>query len=241
MRIVSFKICPFVQRVIAVLELKGIAYDVEYISLADKPDWFKEVSPHGQVPVLIEEEGALFESGPIAEYIDEVYGTFPLHPGDPFVKARHRAWIELASANYLMQCGAQRSSTAADLEMNAADLSIVFAKIEDVLGGANFFAGSKPSMVDAAWFTLLHRAHIIEQCTGFDFLAEFPKTKRWQSALLAVDALMRSAPEGFAEEFVNFYLNENTYLGGLMKLGKGQCGIAEKALCDSNTVTACCR
>ena len=221
MKIVSFKICPFVQRVIAVLELKEVAYDVEYISLADKPRWFTAVSPNGQVPVLIEDAGALFESGPIAEYIDEVYGTFRLHPGDPFVKARHRAWIELASANYLVQCGAQRSSTAADLEANAAKLSMVFAKIEDVLGDSIFFAGSKPSMVDAAWFVLLHRAHIIEQCTGFDFLAEFPKTKRWQSASLAEDALMRSAPEGFTEEFMNFYLNENTYLGSLMKLGPG--------------------
>ena len=115
MKVVSFKICPFVQRVIAVLELKEVAYDVEYISLADKPAWFARVSPHGQVPVLIEDAGALFESGPIAEYVDEAYGDFLLHPGDPFVKARHRAWIELASANYLVQCGAQRSSTAADL------------------------------------------------------------------------------------------------------------------------------
>ena len=112
---------------------------------------------------------------------------------------------------------------------------------EDVLGESKFFAGSKPSMVDATWFVLLHRAHIIDQCTGYDFLAEFPKTKRWQSALLAVEALMRSAPEGFAEEFVNFYLNENTYLGGLMKLGKGQCGATGKAECDSNTLAACCR
>jgi glutathione S-transferase len=241
MKIVSFKICPFVQRVIAVLELKEVAYDVEYISLADKPAWFAEVSPHGQVPVLIEDDGTLFESGPIAEYIDEVHGTFRLHPSDPFVKARHRAWIELASANYLIQCGAQRSSTAKDLETNAARLSTVFAKIEDALGESKFFAGSKPSMVDAAWFVLLHRAYIIEQCTDFDFLAEFPKTKRWQLAALAVDALMRSAPEGFTEEFVNFYLNENTYLGGLMKHGKGRCGSAEKVLCDSETITTCCR
>ena len=241
MKIVSFKICPFVQRVIAVLELKEVAYDVEYISLADKPDWFLEVSPHGQVPVLIEEAGPLFESGPIAEYVDEAYGAYRLHPKDPFKKARHRAWIELAAANYLVQCGAQRSSTAADLETNAAKLSMAFAKIEDVLGESTYFVDSEPCLVDATWFVLLHRAHIIEQCTGFDFLAGFPKTKRWQAALLALDALMRSAPRGFTEEFVNFYLNEKSYLGGLMKRGQGQCGAAGKAACDSDTVTACCR
>ena len=43
MKIVSFKICPFVHRVIAVLELKEVAYDVKYISLADKPNLFLKV------------------------------------------------------------------------------------------------------------------------------------------------------------------------------------------------------
>jgi len=241
MKIVSFKICPFVQRVIAVLELKGVDYDVEYISLMDKPGWFVQVSPHGQVPVLIEDAGVLFESGPISEYIDEVYGAFRLHPNDPFNKARHRAWIELAATNYLVQCATQRSPTVTDLETNMAKFSLAFSEIENVLDEEPYFAGAELSLVDATWFPLLHRAYLIEQCTGFDCLDGFPKTKRWQAALLAVDALMRSAPEGFTEEFVNFYLNENTYLGGLMKGGKGRCGAVGNASCDVETLAACCR
>ena len=241
MKIVSFKICPFVQRVIAVLELKKAAYEVQYISLMDKPDWFVQISPHGQVPVLIEDAGVLFESGPISEYIDEVCGSFRLHPKDPFAKARHRAWIELASTNFLVQCATQRSPTAGDLETNMAKFSLAFSKIESVLDEGPYFAGTKLSLVDATWFVLLHRAYLIEQCTGFDCLDGFPAIKRWQTALLGVDALKRSAPEGFTEEFVNFYLNENTYLGGLMQHGKGQCGAAGKAACDSDTVATCCR
>ena len=240
MKIVSFKICPFVQRVIAVLELKDVPYDVEYISLADKPDWFHKISPHGQVPVLIEDAGALFESGPITEYIDEVYGSFRLHASDPFAKAMQRAWIELASNNYLVQCRTQRSPNAVDLDANASEFSQAFAKIENVLDEGPYFSGSQLSLVDATWFVLLHRAHIIEQCSGFDFLTSFPKTKQWQAELLKVDALMRSAPEGFIEEFVNFYLNENTYLGSLMKSGKGRCGAAGEAGCDGATLSACC-
>jgi glutathione S-transferase len=57
MKIVSFKICPFVQRVIGALEVKQLSYEVEYISLMDKPDWFLKASPHGQVPILIEPAG----------------------------------------------------------------------------------------------------------------------------------------------------------------------------------------
>lgn len=240
MKIVSFKICPFVQRVIAVLELNEVTYDVEYISLADKPDWFVRASPHGQVPILIEDTGVLFESGPITEYINEVYGSCRLHPADPFLKAKHRAWIELASKNYLVQCRAQRSPNAADLRANAANFSQAFSKIETVLDGGPYFSGPQLSLLDATWFVLLHRAHIIEQCTGFDFLTGFPKTKKWQAELLKIDALIRSAPEGFMEEFVNFYLNENTHLGKLMKSGEGRCGASENAACDGDTLSACC-
>ena len=39
-KVVSSTICPFVQRVTALLEQKKIPYDIEYISLLDKPDWF---------------------------------------------------------------------------------------------------------------------------------------------------------------------------------------------------------
>ena len=57
MKLVSFKICPYVQRIAAMLEAKDIAYDVEYISLDNSPDWFNEISPHAQVPVLITDKG----------------------------------------------------------------------------------------------------------------------------------------------------------------------------------------
>jgi len=73
MRVVSDIICPFAQGVVGVLELKGVDYAVERISLSDKPGWFLEISPNGQVPIIIEDRGVLFESSAICEYLDEVY------------------------------------------------------------------------------------------------------------------------------------------------------------------------
>ena len=37
-RLVSFDVCPFVQRSVITLEEKGVCYDVEYIELGDPPD-----------------------------------------------------------------------------------------------------------------------------------------------------------------------------------------------------------
>ncbi len=74
MKIVSFEICPFVHRVTALLDAKSIAYELEYISLSDKSEWFLEISPFGQVPVLITDYGkALFDSDAIVEYIEEAF------------------------------------------------------------------------------------------------------------------------------------------------------------------------
>ena len=52
-KVVSFKICPFVQRVTAILEAKSIPYEIEFISLKDKPHWFLDISPNAQVPLVV--------------------------------------------------------------------------------------------------------------------------------------------------------------------------------------------
>ena len=56
MKIVSFKICPFVQRVTSLLEANGSDYEIEYINLSNKPQWFLDISPNGQVPILITDD-----------------------------------------------------------------------------------------------------------------------------------------------------------------------------------------
>ncbi|MES2034183.1 MAG: glutathione S-transferase N-terminal domain-containing protein, partial [Pseudomonadota bacterium] len=50
--LISFPLCPFVQRAIIALEEKKVPYDVVYIDLTNKPDWFLKLSPLGKVPVL---------------------------------------------------------------------------------------------------------------------------------------------------------------------------------------------
>ena len=69
--LVSFHVCPFVQRSLIVLEEKGVRehYDIRYIDLEARPDWFLHYSPMGQVPILIVGDTVLFESAAINEFI----------------------------------------------------------------------------------------------------------------------------------------------------------------------------
>ncbi|MEM7429241.1 MAG: glutathione S-transferase family protein [Pseudomonadota bacterium] len=213
MKIVSFKICPFVQRVTALLEAKSITYDIEYISLKDKPQWFLEISPNGQVPVLITDGGeALFESDAIVEYIEEAFP--PLQPGiSPEERARNRAWSYLASKNYLVQCSAQRSPDEDVLNERSAKLAIAFGRMEKQLGEKPYFGGDSLGMVDIAWLPLLHRAGIINERSGYDFIGSHPKLKRWQTVLLGDDLAASSVAPDFEDAFSAFYLSDETFLG----------------------------
>ncbi len=212
-KVISSTICPFVQRVTALLEHKEVPYDIEYISLLDKPDWFLHMSPNAQVPILITESGAaLFESDAIVEYLEEAYPA--LRPSaDAEVRAMDRAWSYLATKNYLVQCSAQRSEDEKTLIERTEKLGKAFATIESVLGKGPYFRGADISMVDIAWLPLLHRAALIERHTGYDFLAGYPLVKKWQSHLMDTGLAEKSVADDFESAFTDFYLSDATFLG----------------------------
>ncbi|KIC18808.1 glutathione S-transferase family protein [Leisingera sp. ANG-Vp] len=232
-RIISFKICPFVQRVTALLEAKGVAYAIDYISLSDKPQWFLDISPTGQVPLLVTEDGtALFESDAITEYVDEI--TAPLQPGlSPEQRALNRAWSYQASKHYLVQCSTMQSADKAVMDERMAKLSKAFDKAEKQLGEGPYFSGAELGNVDIAWLPLLHRAAIVQAHSGYDMLASYPKVQAWQQALLDTGIARKSVPEDFEQKFSDFYLAERTWLGRGANLNEapGETPAASKAGC----------
>ncbi|MGB0867403.1 MAG: glutathione S-transferase family protein, partial [Granulosicoccaceae bacterium] len=175
--------------------------------------WFLAISPNAQVPVLVTDGGKyLFESDAIAEYIDEVCDA--LEPSvSPEQRALDRAWSYQASKHYLVQCGAMSSATEKMFGESVEKMGLAFAKAEMHLGVGPFFKGGSLSNVDLAWLPLLHRAHIVRQRTGFDFLERFPKVRKWQAAIMATGIAERSVADDFEDVFAGFYLSGGTYLG----------------------------
>jgi len=232
LKVVSFKICPFVQRVTALLDAKNLPYEIEYIDLSDKPQWFLDISPNGQVPVLITENNtALFESDAIFEYLEEAYPA--LQPELSFEqKAQNQAWSYLASKHYLVQCSTMRSSNKTTLLEREEKLTKAFAKAEEQLGDGPFFNGTNMSTVDLAWLPLLHRAAIIEAHTCHDFLANYPKVKAWQQTLSKTGLFESSVSDDFEQMFINFYLSDQTYLGSI-----SDCKFESSNTCNNNS---CC-
>lgn len=225
LKIISFKICPFVQRVTAALKAKNVPYEIEYINLKDKPQWFLDISPNGQVPVLITESStALFESDAIIEYIEDEFGGIEGYVSNE-QRAIDRAWSYLGTKHYLAQCGTMSSKDEETFKQKSAKLISVFSKVEQQLSNENkFFKSNNLSNVDIAWLPLLHRADIVKKHTGFDFLCGLPKMQAWQNALLESGVAENTTSDDFEELFTDFYLN-NTFLGaGKSAQANEQCG-----------------
>lgn len=110
--LVSFDLCPYVQRAAIVLAEKGIPFTRRDVDLADKPDWFSRISPLGKVPLLIVGDDVLCESSVIVEFFEETTPK-PLHPADPLLRARHRAWMEFGSSIWRLALAARPSEIAA--------------------------------------------------------------------------------------------------------------------------------
>ncbi len=84
---------PFAWKVWLILEHKGIPYEFRLLSF-DRGDTksaeFRAVNPRGQVPTILDDGFALWESAVIAEYLEERYPQKPLLPGDAKARATAR-------------------------------------------------------------------------------------------------------------------------------------------------------
>ena len=92
--IFSAEACPYAQRSRMVLHEKDVPYDLTEIDLANKPDWFKDISPYGKVPVMRHRGRVIYESAIINEYLEEVFAEPALMPQDPGQRAEARIWID---------------------------------------------------------------------------------------------------------------------------------------------------
>lgn len=205
--LISSVTCPWVQRSVITMRAKGIAFDVTYVDLRNKPDWFLKISPHGKVPVLKVDDVALFESNAIAEYLDEMLEP-KLHPADPIKRAQNRAWTDFIPTfgwgpglNNLTYCTSKEALPEA-IEMAKQRVSRLETAIAKERGNDGpYFNGNKLCLVDAAYAPFLQRFMIVEDILQTGLLDDFPLVLAWTNALLSSDVITGSVASNFAEEF----------------------------------------
>ena len=188
------------------MRAKEVEFEVTYINLQDKPDWFLEISPHGKVPVLKVDEEILFESNAIAEYLDEMIEP-RLHSADPIKRARNRAWTDFAPDFASALSSIHYAKSREDMEKAIAEAPKRLQRVETALAEERgndgpFFNGAELCLVDAAYAPFLQRYTFVDRVLQNDVLKDFPLIQAWADALLSDERVTGAAAPNFEEEFV---------------------------------------
>ena len=91
--IIGSFVSPYVRKVLACLNLKGVPYEVDPITPFFGGDEFQRLSPLRRIPVLIDGDFSASDSSVICAYIEEAYPGHPLLPASARERARAR-WFE---------------------------------------------------------------------------------------------------------------------------------------------------
>lgn len=212
--LISHALCPYAQRVTIVLAEKGIPFERRIIDLANKPDWFRAMSPLGKVPLLLADGEVLFESAVICEYLDDIAAPH-LHPQAPLARARERAWVEFASATLAAIAALYNAPDQAALEARCAELAARFGQVETVLGEGPWFGGERFGMVDAAFAPVLRYFDTFEQLGGIAVFDATPKLRRWRAALAGRASVLGAVSADYPALLLAFLRRRDSQLGAL--------------------------
>jgi len=182
LKLISHKLCPYVQRAVIALTEKGVAFERIDVDLANKPDWFLAISPLGRTPVLLVGDVPIFESAVILEYLEETQPK-PLHPADPLRRAEHRAWIEFGSAVLNDIAGFYGAPNDVAFRGKTAQLEQHFARLEARIKATPWFDGQSFSLVDAVFGPVFRYFDVFDEIGDFGILAKKPKLAQWRKSL----------------------------------------------------------
>lgn len=209
--LISFKLCPFVQRSVIILLEKGIDYDITYIDIKNPPEWFLDISPFGKVPVLRCGETVLFESAVINEYLDETHPP-SLHPGEPLKRAQNRACIEFGSNLNLDISALMFAKDEDSFKKTCEKVEGELARVESRISDGPYYNGDTFSLVDAAYAPPLMRLQLLKQFYHLDLLTKLPKMRAWSEVLAQRESVQLSVVPEFPQLFQDSIIAGEGYI-----------------------------
>jgi glutathione S-transferase len=214
--LVSYALCPYVQRAAIVMLEKGIAFQRVDIDLANKPDWFLAMSPTGKTPLLRVGETSIFESSVICEYLEDIADP-RLHPADPIDRARHRAWMEYASTALNAIAALYNGPDEPALLAKAQLLRGLFERVEQALGTGPYFEGTKFSMVDAAFAPVLRYFEVIDVEDSLGLFHGLYRLDDWRATLARRASVQQAVATDYHQRLRTFLLARDSALSARMR------------------------
>ncbi len=224
--LISHHLCPYVQRSLITLAEKRIPHQRRYVDLGNKPQWFRELSPLGKVPVLqVNGEAVVFESAVICEFLDEVTPD-SLHPSNPLAKARHRAWIEFGSQ--LLNDIARLYNASSEATFNDC-VDVIHGKLlrlEPEIQGP-LFAGDRFSLIDAAYGPIFRYFDTLDPYLPFDVFQDSPAVWAWRVELARRPTVQDAVTKDYPARLKDFLLRRDSHLS--MRISRSEQALADAA------------
>lgn len=126
---------------------------------------FRALNPNGKVPVLVDDDFVVWESGAILAYL--AHGT-PLLPDERRLRAQVLQWMFfeqyshepfVATSRSLMHFQGPGPERDAALESKRAGANHALDVMENHLEGRHWFVGDGPTLADVALVSYTHVAH----------------------------------------------------------------------------------
>jgi glutathione S-transferase len=216
LKLISFDLCPYVQRAAIALAEKGVPFERITIDLANKPDWFLKVSPLGKVPVLLVDGELIFESAVIVEYLEETQPK-PLHPADPLRRAQHRAWMEFASALLGDLWVLETTADGEVFEARRRGIADKLGRVEEALGAGPYFEGASFSLVDAVFAPVFRYFDTLDRHADLGVFDGLPKVRAWRDAVHERPSVRDAVVGDYGARLEAFLLRQGGVFAGRMK------------------------
>jgi glutathione S-transferase len=152
---------PFSWRVWLALEHKQVPYELKVLSFqagdTEKPE-FVAINPRHQVPTIVDDGFALWESMAILEYLDERFqGGKPLYPGDTRSRARIRrlaceiqVYLRAEAVDPIVDEFFWKDGAPPDVDKVAKARAVLERELAVMAGQlqGDFLAGAEPTAAD---------------------------------------------------------------------------------------------
>lgn len=175
MDLISLPVSPFAARVRIAIYAKGLPIDLipPPANWRDSPH-FRDLSPTGRIPVLLDERGPIWESAVVLEYLEERFPDAPsLMPVDAFDRAMARLIVRHVDL-YLMPpmvLLAQPRTDAVSARRAVEELLNGVTMLDDLVKGPKYALGDRLTIADCALAPALFAARVTAERLEMDLIA----------------------------------------------------------------------
>jgi glutathione S-transferase len=212
LKLYTSEICPYAQRTRIVMGEKGINHEVVEIDIADKPDWFVQLTPGQRVPVIDHDGFILWESATIDEYLDATFDNVALRSDDERGRAIMRNEIRYFDNIYLPQLYKllfEQSLNQQAVVRHAVrrEMQSLENRLREIQGETGpYWMGSEYGLADISMYPFFERLEVFEHYRGLTIPNDCPRLVRWLNAVRLRPAVAATAhtTEWYIPEYVAY-------------------------------------